>query len=65
LRALLLEARLRQACLAAPAPSRADVGKARATLEACYRALAKYAVSQSQHTILIDLANQVRGRTLD
>lgn len=65
LRALLLEARLRQACPAAPAPSRAGVGKERATLEACYRALAKYAVSQSQHTILIDLANQVRGRTLD
>jgi hypothetical protein len=63
--ALLLAARLRQACLAFPVPSRADTGEVRAALEACYRALAKYATSQSQHTILVDLANQVRARTLD
>jgi serine/threonine-protein kinase PknG len=65
LRALLLEARLRQACLAAAGRSPADVDKARETLEAGYRALAKYATGQSQHTILVDLANQVRGMTLD
>jgi serine/threonine-protein kinase PknG len=65
LMALLLAARLRQACLAFPVPSRADTGEVRAALEACYRALAKYATSQSQHTILVDLANQVRARTLD
>jgi serine/threonine-protein kinase PknG len=65
LMALLRAARLRQACLASPAPSRADTDEVRAALEECYRALAKYATSQSQHTILVDLANRVRARTLD
>lgn len=70
LRALLLEARLRQVSqhTAAKSRARADrarVGHARAALEDCYRQLAKFATSQSQHTILVDLANQVRARSLD
>ena len=71
LRALLLEARLRQASQKAAAKPRASVAerasvdKARVALEECYRQLAKFATSQSQHTILVDLANQVRARTLD
>jgi serine/threonine-protein kinase PknG len=71
--ALLLEARLDQASKAARASALdggkardgAGVAKARAALEDCYRQLAKTATSQSQHTILIDLANHVRTRTLD
>ena len=70
LRALLLEARLRHAsqqtaAKSRPRADRARADKARAALEDCYRQLAKFATSQSQHTILVDLANRVRARTLD
>jgi len=71
LRALLLEARLHQASQKAAAKprasvaERASVARARVALEECYRQLAKFATSQSQHTILVDLANRVRARTLD
>lgn len=68
--ALLLEARLRQASQETTAKQRASVDrasvdKARAALEDCYRQLAKFSTSQSQHTILVDLANRVRARSLD
>ncbi|HXT93599.1 MAG TPA: tetratricopeptide repeat protein [Trebonia sp.] len=70
LRALLLAARLRLASQEAAAKpraraERANADKARMALEDCYRQLAKFATSQSQHTILVDLANRVRARTLD
>jgi serine/threonine-protein kinase PknG len=69
LQALLLEARLRLASQGTPKSrprvDRARADKARVALEDCYRQLAKFATSQSQHTILVDLANRVRARTLD
>ena len=74
LRALLLEARLSRAdktqtaagkAQAAAGKAQAAVGEARAELEEGYRRLAKYAPGQKEHTILVDRANRVRGRTLD
>jgi serine/threonine-protein kinase PknG len=65
LQAVLLEARLGHACSAGGDGSRAAIAARRAELEKCYRGLATRAESKDQHTILIDLANQARARTLD
>lgn len=62
--AVLLEAKLRHARSAGGNRSPA-VESLRSALERCYRALAGYAADRRQHTVLIDLANQVRARTLD
>jgi len=64
LRAVLLDARLRQACSTGNGRS-ADVTVLRTRLDKCYRALASHAADRRQHTVLIDLANQVRARTLE
>jgi serine/threonine-protein kinase PknG len=65
LRAMLLEARLwRARSEPEPAPPVAVAGL-RGQLERCYRDLAGHAASERQHTVLVDLANQVRPRTLD
>ncbi|MGD0241028.1 MAG: tetratricopeptide repeat protein [Streptosporangiaceae bacterium] len=63
--AVLLEARLGRARSRAGRGSRAAIAGLRARLEARYRDLADHAQSKDQHTILIDLANHVRTRTLD
>ena len=65
LRAVLLDARLWHACAQHRGRPAAAVVRLRGELEHCYRGLARHADSNDQHTILIDLANQVRTRTLD
>lgn len=64
LRAVLLDARLREASSTASGRS-AEVDVLRAQLYKCYRALAGHAADRDEHTVLIDLANQVRARTLE
>lgn len=64
LRAVLLDARLREASSTDNRRS-ADVAMLRKQLDKCYRVLAGHAADRNQHTVLIDLANQVRARTLE
>ncbi|MGH3171859.1 MAG: tetratricopeptide repeat protein, partial [Trebonia sp.] len=64
--AVLLEARLHRACAPGRGGSGGAVAKLRGDLEASYRRMAaKQARTRGQHTVLVDLANQVRARSLD
>lgn len=65
LRAMFHEARLWRACSEPAIATLAAVAGLRSELERCYRDLASHAASERQHTVLVDLANQVRPRTLD
>ena len=63
--AVLLDARLWHACARHRGRPGTAAARLRGEVERRYRALARHADGKDQHTVLIDLANQVRTRTLD